>query len=115
MPVGFYFDHNVSRAIAQGLRLRGVSVLTAFEDGAHARTDAEILDRATATGRVLFSADVDLIVEARQRQTTSVPFSGVVYASQRLAVSLCIEQLELLAKAGERSDFMNSLVFLPLR
>lgn len=28
LPVSFYFDHNVSRAIIQGLRLRGVDVLT---------------------------------------------------------------------------------------
>lgn len=35
MTVGLYFDHNVNRAITQGLRLREVDVLTAFEDASH--------------------------------------------------------------------------------
>lgn len=68
MTVGLYFDHNVSRAITQGLRLREVDVLTAYEDGAHLLPDPELLDRATALGRPLFTSDEDLIVEARRRQ-----------------------------------------------
>lgn len=73
MPVALYFDHNVNRAIAQGLRLRAVDVMTAFEDGAHLLPDSELLDRANSLGRPLFSSDEDLIVEARQRQRTGRP------------------------------------------
>lgn len=33
MPIAFYMDQHVPRAITVGLRLRGVEVLTAYEDG----------------------------------------------------------------------------------
>jgi len=32
--ITFYMDHNVPRAITAGLRLRGIDVITAYEDGA---------------------------------------------------------------------------------
>ncbi len=98
-----------------GLRLRGLDVLTAFEDVAHQLPDPDLRDRATALGRVLVSSDVDLIIEARRRQRTGVHFAGVVFVPQALAVALCIEQLELLARAGEAQEFVGSLEFLPLR
>jgi hypothetical protein len=34
MSLALYMDHHVPRAITIGLRLRGVDVLTAYEDGA---------------------------------------------------------------------------------
>jgi hypothetical protein len=113
LPVRFYFDHNVKRAITEGLRLRGVDVLTALEDGAQRLPDPELLDRATTLARVLVSTDKDLIIEARRRQREGVQFAGVVYAAQKLAVGHCIDQLELLAKAGEPGDLADSLLFLP--
>lgn len=60
-------DENVPRAITGGLRLRGVDVLTVQEDGRRGLDDPRVLDRATELGRVLFSQDEDLLVEARRR------------------------------------------------
>ena len=54
MTVAFYMDEHVPRAISIGLRLRGVDVLTAQEDGLRNTPDAVLLDRATAIGRVIF-------------------------------------------------------------
>ena len=59
MPVSLYMDHHVPRAITAGLRLRGVDVLTAAEDGAAELADPDLLDRAAVLGRVLFSQDED--------------------------------------------------------
>ena len=58
---------------------------------------------------------MDLVVEARRRQSSDIPFAGVVFMAQSLAIGLCIEQLEMLAKAGTAQDFAGSLEFLPLR
>jgi Domain of unknown function (DUF5615) len=55
MPLALYMDHHVPRAITVGLRLRGVEVITAYEDGASELEDAALLDRATTLGRVLFT------------------------------------------------------------
>jgi hypothetical protein len=70
-------------------------VLTAFEDGASALDDPALLNRARELGRVLFTRDDDLLVEAANRQKEGVPFSGVVYAHQlHVSIGVCIEDME---------------------
>jgi len=64
MPFALYIDQHVSRAITIGLRPRNVDVLTAFEDGAGDGDDPELLDHTSALGRVLFSQDDKLLIEA---------------------------------------------------
>ena len=54
-------DEHVHRAITSGLRLRGVDVLTAQEDGRRKTADSLLLDRATELQRVLFSQDEDFL------------------------------------------------------
>jgi predicted nuclease of predicted toxin-antitoxin system len=46
----------------------GLDVVTAFEDGASEMNDSELLNRASELGRVLFTQDDDLLVEAATRQ-----------------------------------------------
>ena len=76
MTLALYMDQHVPRQITQGLRLRGVDVLTAYEDGAHELDDTKLLARATALNRVLFTRDDDLLVIARNWQREGNPFSG---------------------------------------
>ena len=61
-------DVHVRRAVTTGLRLRGVDILTAQEDGAGEFDDPRLLDRATELGRVLLTQDDDLLKEAARRQ-----------------------------------------------
>ena len=113
--IAFYLDAHIPRGIALGLRMRGIDVLTAQEDGAAMFSDAELLDRATTLGRVLFTFDDDLLAEAAKRQRLGQPFSGVVYAHPlRVTIGQCIHDLELVAKAGEPEDLRNQVLFLPL-
>jgi hypothetical protein len=115
VTIALYMDHQVPRAITVGLRLRGIDVLTAYEDGASELGDAALLDRASELGRLLFTRDDDLLVEAAKRQKEDIPFGGVVYAHQlRAPIGVCIEDLEIVAMAGEKQDVMNAVVFLPL-
>jgi len=102
MALKLYMDHHVPRAITIGLRMRRVDVLTAHEDGASRLSDSDLLDRAGRLGRVLFTQDDDLVAEAIRRQRDVIPFSGVIYAHQlRTSIGLCIQDLELIARAGE--------------
>ncbi len=115
MPLAFYMDHHVPRVITLGLRLRGVDVLTAYEDGASELEDAALLDRASELARVLFTRDDDLLGEAAKRQGEGIPFYGIVYAHQlRVSIGRCVQDLELIAKAGEPADLLNGVMFLPL-
>lgn len=114
MSIAFYMDQHVPRAITVGLRLRGVEVLTAYEDEASELEDIDLLNRAGELGRVLFTRDDDLLAEATKRQRAGVPFCGIVYAHQlRVSIGRCVEDLDLIAKAGEPADLMNQVIFLP--
>lgn len=86
MPIALYMDHNVPRAITIELRLRGVDMLTAYEDGTSRLGDSELLDRANELKRVLFTQDDDLLAEATKRQRAGIPFYGVIYAHLMSAI-----------------------------
>ena len=108
-------DVHVRRAITEALRLRGVDVLIAQTDGASRLPDPDLLDRARQRGRVLFSQDEDLLVEATRRQRTGTPFAGVVYAHQlRVNIGRCIQDLELIGPATDLSDWQDRVEYLPL-
>ena len=108
-------DQHVPRAITVGLRQREVEVLSAFEDGASEMADSDLLDRATALGRVLFTQDDDLLVEAARRQAEANAFAGVIYAhQQRVTVGMCVAQLELIAKTLGAAELENRVIYLPL-
>ena len=108
-------DVHVRRAVIGGLRLRGVDVLTAQEDGAAEFEDDALLDRANKLNRVLFSQDDDLLREANKRQQTGETFAGVIYAHQlNITVGRCIDDLELIAKATELKEWSKTVVYLPL-
>jgi hypothetical protein len=115
MALAFYMDQHVPRAITVGLRLRGIDVVTAFEDGSSTFPDRALLDRASELNRVLFTQDDDLLIEATRRQRENVPFHGVIYAHQlRVPIGICIRDLELIATVGDPQDLVNNFMFLPL-
>jgi hypothetical protein len=115
MAIRLYMDHNVPRAIVDGLRSRGIVLVTSYEDGTSEFDDSELLDRATELGYVLFTRDYNLLQEATKRQRAGVHFSGVIYGHQlRVSVGACIHDLEIIAKVGESKDIENSVEFLPL-
>lgn len=115
MTVAFYMDVHVHRAITAGLRLRGVDVLTAQEDGYRTADDDRLLDRATELQRVLFTQDEDLLAEGKHRQEAGIAFAGVIYAHQlRITIGRCVNELELIAKASEARELANRVEYLPL-
>ena len=116
MSLALYLDHNVHSGITQGLRARGVAVLTAEVDNAAHLPDPDLLDRATALGRVLFSQDKDLLREGARRQQSGEPFAGVIYAHQlHVPIGRCLDDLELLAKACYPAEFVGRVEYLPLK
>jgi predicted nuclease of predicted toxin-antitoxin system len=108
-------DVHVPGPVTRGLRQRGVTVLTAQEDGAGQLADPAMLDRARALGYVLFTQDADFLVEAARRQAAGEPFAGVVYARQQhVPIGRCITDLELLATAYDPPDMLDRVEYLPL-
>lgn len=71
-------DVHIPYAIATGLLLRRVDVVTAQQDGARRLLDPDLLNRASELGRVLFKQDEDLLEEAAKRQRNGESFGGVI-------------------------------------
>tara|TARA_R110002096_G_scaffold105923_1_gene233031 strand:+ start:2922 stop:3170 length:249 start_codon:yes stop_codon:yes gene_type:complete len=61
MAISLMMDQHIPASITRGLRVRGVNVLTAFEDSAHQLPDEELLQRATELNHVLVTQDDDLL------------------------------------------------------
>lgn len=115
MSLSLYMDHHVAKAITLGLRLRGVDVLTAYEDGADRMADADLPNRAGTLGRVLFTHDYDFLAEVKRRHATRQSFNGVIYAHPlQVSVGKCIRDLEILAKVCIPEDLLNRVEYLPL-
>jgi len=109
-------DVHVPSQITDGLRARAVDVLRAQDDGFGTAPDPILLDRATSSGRVLFSQDEDLLAEAAARQRDGREFSGLIYAHQlRITIGQCIDHLELAAKACEPPEMVNQVLFFALQ
>lgn len=90
-------------------------MLTAYEDQAHEIADSDLLDRATFLGRVLFTQDADLLVEATKRQQAGILFGGIIYAHPKtISIGACVRDLELIVMAGTDADVVNQVMYLPL-
>ena len=115
MPVPLYMDEHVLRAITDGLRRRAVDVITAQEDGNGGMADPELLNRATSLKRALVTSDHHFEIEAARRQKAEVHFSGIIFIrAGTISIAKCIEELELIGTAGNESDVVNALLYLPL-
>jgi predicted nuclease of predicted toxin-antitoxin system len=109
----YYLDEHIDPAISQGLRLRGIDVLTTEEAGrAHqGLSDAEQLAYAAAQGRVLVTRDSDF-VELASKQ---LPHAGIVLLRQKLSIGEYIEYLELFAQTTSPEAMRNLLVYCKWR
>jgi hypothetical protein len=115
LNIALYFDEHIPRAVALGLRIRGVDVITAQEDDRRGIADPLLLDRATELRRPLFSQDRDLLIEAQRRQKAGVFFAGLLYAHHLdITIGEIVHDLHLIAEAMEPDELVNRVGFLPL-
>ena len=116
MALSLYTDVYVPLALTEGLRRRGVDVVTSQDDGADRFDDERLLQRATDLGRLLFTQDEDLLAIAARWQAENRPFAGLIYAHQLgPGIGELIEDLELLCVCSEEDELANQIRFLPLR
>ena len=90
--VRFYTDEHVGRAIVNGLRQRGMDVLTAAEAGLLSSDDAEHVKRARDEARVVFTQDEDFL----RLHASGIEHSGIAYAPQGTPIGEIIRGLTLI-------------------
>jgi len=95
--------------------VESVDVVRAYDEGTHELDDPSLFERAEVAGRVVFTNDFDFLNLAVGRQRGGVWFPGVVWVHQtRLPLGQVIDDLEILAKAGDPEDFENQVIYLPI-
>jgi len=115
VSIKLYMNHHVDVAITEGLRRRGVDVLTCHDDRTTTWDDDRLLDRASQLGRVFFSQDDDLLAIAQEWQHGNRSFSGLVYGHQLdLSIGEAVRDLELTAGVYDPDDIRDRVEYLPL-
>lgn len=107
-------DEHVSKAITMGLLAKGVDVITAQDSGARQTDDIELIRRATAVGRVLFTNDKGFGEHVRGFYERGEDFTGVIFGPQSLGIGPTVKDLHLIAELMEPDEVRNIFSRLPL-
>jgi Domain of unknown function (DUF5615) len=114
--LAFLMDQHIRLEITEGLRRRGLNVLTAFDDNRSEAEDEELLERATILQRVFVSQDQDLLRIATEWQATGREFAGVAFAiQQNIDIGGSIEYLELIAHIMSPDEMRSHVEYIPVR
>lgn len=101
-------DEHVPRAVTQGLRRRGVDVLTAQEAGMLGADDEQHVALALRQGRVIFTQDADFL----RLNAAGLPHSGMVYAPQQTAIGTIVHGLMLIYDVLSPEEMASHVEFL---
>ena len=104
----FYMDEQVPRAVSEGLRRRGVDVLTAQDAGMQPAPDEHHLKLALEQQRVLFTQDTDFL----RLHAAGIPHCGLIYAPQQTPVGYMVRGLMLIYEVLNAEDMLNQLEYL---
>ena len=106
--IRFYLDEHIPGAVAEGLRRRGVDVLTVQKAGRASLADSEQLSFALRERRVMVTMDADFLILARQ----GILHSGIAYAGPTASIGEMIRSIMLLYDVLDPSDMANHVEFL---
>lgn len=106
--IKFYLDEHVPRAIAEGLRRRGVNVVTVQELGLQGADDVQHVKQAVQERRVIVTQDVDFL----RLHASGVEHAGIVYASQQTSISRMLRSLMLVHDLLKPIDMAGHVEFL---
>jgi predicted nuclease of predicted toxin-antitoxin system len=101
-------DEHVPKAVTEGLRRRGVDVITVQELSLQTVADALHLERAAQDGRVVVTQDADFL----RLHASGLPHQGIVYAHQQTPVSHILRSLMLLHDVLSSDDMVRHVEFL---
>lgn len=105
----YHLDEHVDPAIANGLRRRGIDVVTTVEASLLGATDEAQLASARASGRVIFTQDQDFLVLA----TSGVPHAGIVYCKQgSRSIGQIIDHLEMIHLCLTEAEMRDHVEFV---
>jgi predicted nuclease of predicted toxin-antitoxin system len=107
--IKFHLDENISNAIANGLRIRGIDVTTTSEVGLISASDQEQVAFALMEQRVIFTQDDDFL----KLHQAGVYHYGITYCRQKSrTVGEIINMLALIWEWIEPDDIKEKVEFI---
>lgn len=106
--IRFYADEHVPRAVVEGLRQRGVDILTVSDAGLLGASDNEHLAFALQQGRVLFTQEVDFL----RLHSSRVGHAGIVDTGQGTTIGETIRGLVLVHEVLSPDEMKGHLEYL---
>jgi hypothetical protein len=118
VKVRFLADENVDVDIVLGLKRRvdDVDIVRVQDVGLRTQDDPAILQWVADEGRVLVSHDLRTVPDfAFERVIAGLGMPGVFLAAKALPMAVVIDELALIAEASDSEDWVDQVVYLPLR
>jgi predicted nuclease of predicted toxin-antitoxin system len=107
-----YADEHVHAAIVNGLRLRGMDVVTVQERGQGAVDDDILLATATAEGRMMLTNDKDFLRIHSAWMAAGKSHAGIGFLRSGLSIGEAIRRTLRYASQTAPADAANVLRFL---
>lgn len=105
-----YADENIERSIIDGLRRRGVEVVSAREMGYLGNSDEFHFKKASEIGAVILTHDTDFLRMAIGRKTKH---RGIIFSNQKtISIGQCIRGVELIVNTLTCREMANHIEFL---
>jgi predicted nuclease of predicted toxin-antitoxin system len=107
-PIKFYTAEHIPKTVADGLRRRGVDVLTTQEAGMLGVSDEEQLAFAANQGRVFLTGDDDFF----RLHAQGIQHVGIVYTNRQTPIGQIIRGLMLIYEVLDASDMQNHIEYV---
>lgn len=105
-----YADENIELSIIEGLRRRGIEVVSAIELGYIGKLDEFHIKKAFEIKAVILTHDVDFL---RMTNRSEVRHLGIIFShSKNVSIGQCIRGVELIAKILTDKEMENHIEFL---
>ncbi|QSJ19449.1 DUF5615 family PIN-like protein [Nostoc sp. UHCC 0702] len=107
--IKFHLDENITLAIANGLRRRGIDVTTTPEQGIIGQSDEQQLEFAISQNRVIFTQDTDFL----RLHDAGYSHCGLIYCPQiSKSIGEILQRLILIWEVIDAEEMHNHLEFL---
>jgi predicted nuclease of predicted toxin-antitoxin system len=113
VPLRLYADECVNARIVEGLRRRGVDVVTAADQSLLSASDEQHVERATALGRTVVTSDRDFIAIVKGVLTREGSFPVIIFIQPRSALGEAVRRIAEAAKVLDPADIENGIEWIP--
>ena len=108
-PIRYLVDEHVAKAVATGLRKRGIDVVTLVDAGLLGAEDKDLLTFAEEEDRVMVTQDRDFLRLAAEAEGDH---PGVAYAPQGRSMGELVRLLDLLTQVSDAGEMRGRVEYI---